>query len=122
MVTGVLVGESLRAGCELSGVPLTLTRLRRVSGAGVTPGQPAEWTLLDFEATDQDAAPLADALSYCLSPEGGWYADFRSDTDVYVVFAGHVCHYPRGETAGREAAQAYARSVGVPEEQIDWGE
>ncbi|MCQ4205981.1 hypothetical protein [Streptomyces longispororuber] len=122
MVSGVLVAESLRADGELSGVPLSLTRVRRVRAAGVGDGQPADWTLLHFEAADRDAPALADALADCLSPEGGWYADFHGATEVYVVFAGHVCRYRRGDAAGREAARAHGRSVGVPEEQLDWGE
>ncbi|MEV3859213.1 hypothetical protein AB0J38_33505 [Streptomyces sp. NPDC050095] len=120
MLSGVLVGESLRGGAELSGVPLTLTRVRRVSGAGAADGQPADWTLLDFEAEERHAQALAAALADCLSPDGGWYADFRSDTEVYVVFAGRVCHYRRGDAAGRERAVAHARSMGVPETQLDW--
>lgn len=67
MFTGVLVGESLRSGGELSGVPLTVARVRRVAGAGAGDGQPADWTLLDFRAEERDAPALAAALADRLS-------------------------------------------------------
>jgi hypothetical protein len=37
-----------------------------------------------------------------------------------MVFAGRIFGYPRGDTGSRVAAEAYARSVGVPESQLDW--
>ncbi|MGY0022062.1 hypothetical protein ACVHNB_24280 [Streptomyces sp. YJ-C3] len=96
--------------------------MRRVTGVGAGHGQPADWTLLDFEAEERHGPALAGALSECLSPDGGWYADFHSDTEVYVVLAGQVCRYRRGDTAGRERARAQARRSGVPEAQLDWSE
>ena len=53
---------------------------------------------------------------------GGWYCDFRSPSETFVVFAGRVLRYPRGEKDGRAEAEAYARSGGVPESQLDWPE
>ena len=57
-----------------------------------------------------------------LNREGGWYCDFRTEAETFVVFAGRTFRYPRGDEAGRGAAVNYARSVGVPEEQLDWPE
>jgi hypothetical protein len=37
-----------------------------------------------------------------------------------VVFPGKIFRYRRGDQAGREEAQARGRSVGVPEQQLDW--
>jgi hypothetical protein len=34
--------------------------------------------------------------------------------------SGRVFRYPRGDSAGRAQAAAYGRSVGVPENQLDW--
>jgi hypothetical protein len=39
-----------------------------------------------------------------------------------VVFAGKVFRYPRGNSAGRAEAQEYARSMGIPEAQLDWAD
>lgn len=50
----------------------------------------------------------------------GWYADFRSPTETFVVFPGRIFRYPRGEVTGRAAAEAHGRILGVPGSQLDW--
>jgi len=57
-----------------------------------------------------------------LDPTGGWYCDFRTSNETYVVFGGRVFHYSRGDRTRRSEAEEHARSVGVPEAQIDWPE
>jgi len=42
--------------------------------------------------------------------------------DHMVVFAGRVFRYRNGDVAGRAEVADYARSVGVPEHQLDWPE
>lgn len=65
---------------------------------------------------------LVGTLSRSLDPEGGWYCDFRTTRETFVVFARRVFRYPRGDEQCRAEAEAYGRSVGVPEAQLDWGE
>jgi hypothetical protein len=52
----------------------------------------------------------------------GWYTDLHSTEETFVVYAGRVFRYPRGDSAGRAEAEAYGRSHGVPESQLDWPE
>ncbi|MFB7650514.1 MULTISPECIES: hypothetical protein [unclassified Streptomyces] len=120
MLEGVLIAESLRAGSELTGVPLQITKLTRVEMTNVGDGQPRLWTLLDFTAEEAEARRLADQLASCLSSTGGWYADFHTQFDTFVIFANKVFRYPRGQAEGRREAQDYGRRVGVPEQQLDW--
>ncbi|MBA2947450.1 hypothetical protein [Streptomyces himalayensis] len=120
MLGGVLIAESLRVGSELNGFPLQVTRVRRIGVGSATAGQPGEWTLLDFQAPEADAERLAAALAGCLEPTGGWYVNYNTTAEAFVVFADRVFRYPRGDAAARSEVQAYARSVGVPEEQLDW--
>jgi hypothetical protein len=54
--------------------------------------------------------------------DGGWYVDFHSPEETFVVFAGRVCRYRRGDERGRAEAEAYARARGVPQAQLDWPE
>ncbi|MGP4047619.1 hypothetical protein [Streptomyces sp. 2A115] len=122
MLTGVLIAESLRVGAELDSVPLRVTKLSRIAMPSAAPAQPGEWTLLDFDAPDEAAGPLAAAFADCLAAQGGWYVDFHTAEEVFVVFAGRVFRYARGDTEARAAAVDYGRSVGVPEAQLDWGE
>ena len=119
-LVGGLIAESLHIGSVLEDIRITVTRISRAELGDVDAGQPRTWTFLDFEADDDDAEQLAGALERVLERAGGWYCDFRNDRDTFVVFAGRTFRYPRGDEAGRRAAAEHARSVGVPEAQIDW--
>jgi hypothetical protein len=120
MIEGTLIGESVRVGAELAGVRLVSRSIRRVAAGDEPAGQPELWTLITFEADETDADVLADALAKVLEPEGGWYCDFRSPEETFVVYSGRTFRYRRGDKPGREEAAAYGRSVGVPESQLDW--
>jgi hypothetical protein len=115
-----LIAESLGTGTELTGVPVRVVRIWRGQVGTAVDGQPTLWTVLDFEAEDGQAAALATALSEAIDPAGPWYVDFTTAERAFVVFAGKVFRYPRGDTSGRAEAAAYARSIGVPESQTDW--
>ena len=119
-LVGGLIAESLRVGGIVDGVRLTVTKISRADVGDVDAGQPRTWTFVDFEADERDAERLAAALERALEHTGGWYCDFRTDTESFVVFAGRTFRYPRGDASGRAAAADYARSVGVPEAQLDW--
>jgi hypothetical protein len=124
MATGTLIAESIRVGATLAAVPLVVEKIERVAPTNLSAHQraagfPERWTLLHFAIADTDATRLADALAAALD-EGGWYVDFHSDAESFVVFAGRVCRYARGDDAGRAEAEAVARERGVPDAQIDW--
>ena len=121
-LAGGLIAESLRIGAVLDDLGLTVRKISRANVGDVDAGQPLTWTFLDFEAADEDAPRLAAALSDSLDPTLGWYCDFRTDDETFVVFGGRMFRYPRGDRTRRSEAEAYARSVGVPDPQIDWPE
>lgn len=121
MLRGTLVGESLRAGATLEGMPLRLYRVTAVEVFDPAPGQPPRWTLLEFGAEDAEAPNLAAALARCLD-EGPWYASFATLEDAFVVFADRVFRYRRGDRSGRARAAQYARTMGVPAAQLDWAD
>jgi hypothetical protein len=121
MLQGMLIAESLRVDAELKidGFRCRQVVRRDVSATTVST-QPGLWTFIDFEAPDEMADMLSAALAAALEKEGGWYADFVAGDDHVVVLANRIFRYRRGDQAGREAAQAHGRSVGVPEHQLDW--
>ena len=119
-IAGVLIAESLRVGGLLDGIALTITKISRADLGDVDAGQPLTWTFVDFEAADEDADRLASGLERALERAGGWYCDFRNDDETFVVFAGRTFRYPRGDEQGRVATTEYGRSVGVPDQQLDW--
>jgi hypothetical protein len=118
--SGTLIAESLSKNNPLEGIELLVHKISRGDAGDVSAGQPVTWTFIEFEVDDQVVVQLAQALSHSLVSSGGWYCDFRTDDETFVVFAGRVFHYPRGEAEGRAAAETYGRSVGVPDVQLDW--
>jgi hypothetical protein len=121
-IDGVLLAESLRTGAILEGIRLDVWKISRADVGDVDAGQPRTWTFIHFRTPAGDAERIATALSAGLAGEGGWYCDFHSDDETFVVFAGRIFRYPRGDQERRAQAETYAHSVGVPGAQIDWPE
>jgi hypothetical protein len=119
-VIGTLIAESLKVGAVMDDVLLTVTKVVRADVGDVSAGQSRTWTLVEFEIAIEDAVRFARVLERSLQPTGGWYCDFRSAEETFVVFAGRTFRYPRGDESGRADAVEYGRSVGVPETQLDW--
>lgn len=123
MISGYVIGESLRPGAVFEPHGLRLRKVGRLDvGASATDAQPRLWTFVEWESDGEDVAGLANAFSAALEPENGWYADFTAGDERVVVFAGKVFRYRRGDEAGRAEAIAYGRAVGTPEHQLDWRE
>ncbi|MET9791081.1 hypothetical protein [Streptomyces canus] len=122
MITGYVIGESLRAGAVFEPRGLRLRKVSRVEIDGASDAQPPVWTLVEWESDGEDVGALADALAAALESENGWYADFTAGDERVVVFAGKVFRHRRGDEAGRAEAVAYGRSVGTPGHQLDWEE
>jgi hypothetical protein len=123
VIRGTLIAESLRLNVALQRVPLAVSKITRVGPLEDLPaGQPSIWTFVEFTAEDARSSELADSLAEALDAELGWYCDFRSDDETFVVFSGRVFRYKRGDPEGRAQAAARAREVGLPESQIDWPE
>ena len=120
--SGILIAESLLKSSPLQGVTLQVCKVSRGDVGDVSAGQPLTWTFIEFTVENQDLADLGEALSRSLDPAGGWYCDFRTAEETFVVFAGRAFQYVRGDVQSRAEAEAYGRSVGVPEAQLDWPE
>ena len=119
MIEGTLIAESLRVGTTLENLSLTVRKVSRYRARGTTPDQPEIWTTLEFEAGEAGAAELAQAFADALD-QPGWYVNFESPAESFVVFPGRVFRYPRGDEAGRAEAQAHARRLAIPEPQLAW--
>src|SRR5215217_8860164 len=138
MLRGRLLAESIRVGADLEVADLRVVRIGRhdVSSStipsgdfdpaddsprGAVAGQPLIWTFLDFEAPDDRADDLAQALAAALETETGWWADFVVGGDHVVVFAGRGLRYRICDTrSGRDGG--LGRASGTPEHQLDWGD
>jgi hypothetical protein len=121
MFRGALIMESIRVGTLLHDLNLVVRDLYRYRPGETAFYQPDIWTVLEFEISDDDAPALAEAFSGVLEPRG-WYVDFRSQDEQFVVFAGRVFRYAKSDQAARAQAQAHGRTAGVPEAQLDWSD
>lgn len=124
MTTGTIIAESIRVGARLEGVSFAIREIERVAptsisreqrDAGIVP----HWTLLHVEVPDAETGRLAGALAESLE-DFGWYANFQSSEETFVVFADRVFRYATGDESARAGAESYARAHGVPEAQMDW--
>jgi hypothetical protein len=120
MIEGTLIMESLRVGTNLENLTLTVRKISKYRAGSTTPAQPGIWTTLDFETDEALAGDLAQAFAGTLEDGPGWYVNFQSPTEAFVVFPGRIFRYPRGDAAGRAEAQAHGRRLAIPEPQLDW--
>jgi hypothetical protein len=120
MASGYILVEGMKPGSRLEGLPLTLRKIERLPRSDASPDQPSVWTTVEFDFPEEDAERIGLAFSEVLAERGGWYTDFTVGGDTFVIFANRIFRYPSGDQAGRGEAQAYGRSVGVPETQLDW--
>src|SRR5215467_15637593 len=119
MLEDTLLAKSLRVGVTLDELALTVRKISRYRVQGATSDQPEIWTSLDFEADESVAADLAATFADALD-KPGWYANFQSPAESFVVFPGRIFRYPRGSDSGRADAQAHGRKLAIPEPQLDW--
>ena len=114
---GTLIAESLKPEAVVD-VQLTVSRIFRRDIGDIDAGQPRTWTFIEFSCSGDQAPLLAQGLEQAMQPTGGWYCDFRTEFETFVV----SFRYPRGEEHGRSNAAAHALSAGVPPSQLDWPE
>jgi hypothetical protein len=124
VASGTLIAESIRPGAKLGGLGLLVREIERVEPTDISPEQheagiPPQWTLVRFEVAEEHAEQLATELAAILG-DFGWYADFHTDTETFVVFADRTFRYAVNDRQARREAEEYARAHGVPEAQIDW--
>jgi hypothetical protein len=115
---GLLLLESLKDEGVLALVKVTKTEVWDVENA--VDWQPKRWTAISFEGEIERADEVADTMSRAMKP--AWYANFSTETHVYVVFEGRVFKYVTGDAKARAEVQSHAIAVGIPENQVDWGE
>jgi hypothetical protein len=117
MFTGILIKESLQNESILDTLSVIDTKVVTIDNPAE--GQSPVWTLISFNVEEGQEDIVAEKLSRVIKP-GRWYIDFKSPTDVLVVFLDKVFHYKRGDAAGKGRAVDYALSIGVPESQLGW--
>ena len=77
---------------------------------------------IEFEFREEEAERVAGAFADVLDERGGWYTNFTVGDETFVIYANRIFRYRTGDEAARAEAEAYGRTVGVPDSQLDWTE
>ncbi len=115
--TGTVIIESLHDESVLNFVSTTGRETAELVDA--VGEQPKQVTVVTFTVNDEMAPAVVDELSRLLK-SGHWYADVRNEFDVFVVFPNKVFHFMPKEADKRQKAFDYAKSLNIPESQIDF--
>lgn len=115
--TGLLLKESLADPGLLDRLNVSKIETWEPGEAGA-PGPPV-WTAVTFEGEEQTADETAELISGAMH-DSYWYANIHCPVDEIVIFAGRIFRYVRGDATARAPIEDYARSLGIPDHQLDW--
>lgn len=117
---GVIIEESLADVSVLNDVKILSTEVEPVTEKHKTPWI-KHWTLHDVEVPAEKAAEVAEKISNALDREHDWYADYKTDTEHYIIYRGKTFHVTdRSDKKQYDAATAYGISIGIPSYQVDF--
>ena len=118
--TGIIIEESLTDTDVLNEVKIVGTEIEPVTEEHKTPWT-SQWTMHTVEIAPEIAGEFAKKISKVLDHEHNWYADFKTDSEHYVVYTDRVFHITdRSDKAQYDEATACGISVGIPDYQVDF--
>ena len=117
---GVIIEESLTDTSVLGDVKILSTKIEPVIEKHKTPWV-KQWTLHTVEIPTEEADEIAEKISKSLDGEHDWYADYKTDTEHYVIYSGKVFHITdRSDRKQYDEATKYGISIGIPDYQADF--
>lgn len=118
--SGVIIEESLADNSVLSDVNIISTKVEPLTEKHKTPWA-KQWTLHTVEIPEEKAAEVADKISKVLDKTHDWYADFKNETEHYVIYTDKVFHITdRTDKKQYDEATTYGISIGIPDYQVDF--
>ena len=110
---GVVIEESLNDNSVLNDVNIVSTKVELITEKHKTPWV-RQWTMHAVEIPADKVNEVADKISKALDKDHNWYADFKSDTEHYVIYTGKVFHITaRTDKKQYDAATEYGISIGT---------
>ncbi len=113
--TGLLLKESLKDMKVLNLVKITKEEKWDVDNAADF--QPKVWNAVEFEGEGK-VEEIVECMSKAMNSR--WYLNISTNKEEFVVFLNKIFRYSKGNKKGKKKAQEYARSLNIPESQIDW--
>lgn len=117
---GLLIKESLTDQSVLD--QLTITKEEVWDVENVAADQPSHWHAVWFEGPIAFADTIATKLAQSLKSNPAWYTNFTANQTVYVIFPNKVMTNTKGNHSQRNDVETYARTLSIPENQLDWSE
>lgn len=115
---GVIIEESLADKSVLGKMRVLETKIGKSQ-----PNTPhvLQWTLHTVLVPEAEAGELAQKLSEALDDSHcEWYADYKNNTNHYIIFKNKIFVINRTDVLGYEQARQYGLAVGVPENQVNF--
>lgn len=118
---GVIIEESLENKDILKSINILNTEVEDVTGEHKTPWL-SQWTLHTIEIQEDEVAEIAEKISRSLDQEhgGSWYADFKNDSNHYIIFRNKVFKVNRDNKSEYGEVKKYGISLGIPDYQLDF--
>lgn len=116
---GVIIEEALSDRSILKQLNIISTKVEAVTEKHQTPWL-RQWTLHAIEVEAKETERIAQLISQALEGEHHWYADFKNDTNHFVVFRNKVFRINREDKQQYDQVIQYGISLGIPDYQLDF--
>lgn len=119
--TGTIIEESLESKDILKTLKILSTKISTVTDRHKTPWV-KQWVLHKVEISSKDAKRIAVELSKIIdvSHVSSWYADFKSESQHFIIFRDKVFIIDRISKEQYEEATKYGLELGIPDYQLDF--
>ena|SRR3990167_1756447 len=116
---GTIIKESLENEDILKDVKILGTEIEKVVEEHKTPWL-KQWTLYSVEIPEKRAKEIVEKISKLLDSKHSWYADFKNDTNHYIIFKNKIFSIDRQSQKQYDEAKKYGISLCIPEYQVDF--
>jgi hypothetical protein len=116
---GVIIEESLDKKDILKNINILSTKIEQVAEKHKTPWL-RQWTLYTVEIPEGETEKIALEISKSLELEHPWYADFKNETNHFIIFRDKVFRIDRRNKEQYNKAKEYGISLGIPPFQVDF--
>ena len=87
-----------------------------------TGGKPKYWTALFFTSDKADFPEQLSKVMISKADGGNWFVDFKAGNEKYIVFRNKILKYHIGNQTEKNHVCAECRTMGIPDEQMNWSE
>ncbi len=111
---GVIISESLEEPSLLNEFDVYKARISKRDQPIDDQGHNGRWHLYWLHTTDKQIEALSSQI------KDGWYAHFWKDQRLVAVFHDKKFEFNSGDKSTWKEAVEYGKSVGIPQEQLDF--